>query len=147
MPSRFETWLLTVGSASAKDDAMSAFRGRRRARAPRGRARSAAPWRRRSAAGASFVRKPLAPARNALDDVLVEAERREHADAAAREAAGRLDAVDLQHPDVHERDVGRVRLGRADRLDAGVGAAVAGGAVDVEVLAAGEVAVEARLPR
>ena len=72
MPSRFETWLLTVGSASAKADAMSAFRGRRRARAPRARARSEAPWRRRSAAGASFVRKPLAPARNALDDVLVE---------------------------------------------------------------------------
>jgi hypothetical protein len=52
-------------------------------------------------------------------DELVEVERRQHQHACGRaggdEAAGRLDAVDLGHPHVHEDDV---RLGGRDDLDA-----------------------------
>ena len=56
-----------------------------------------------------------------LDDVLVEAEGGEDEDALTRQAAGRLDAVHARHPDVHQHDVGAVRLGRRDRLLAGGG--------------------------
>lgn len=68
------------------------------------------------------MRKPEAPARRPAVRVLVQVERGEDEDAGAvsggDDAAGRLDAVEAGHADVHQGDV-RVEFGRhADRLGA-----------------------------
>ena len=92
------------------DDAAGDGRGEQRlARARRrGSPRSARP------AGASLSRKPLAPARRRLVDVLVEVEggededpRRRSPSATSRRVASRPST--LRHPDVHEHDVGPER--------------------------------------
>ena len=76
-------------------------------------------------------------------DVLVEVEGREHQDlraVAGREhAAGRLDAVELGHADVHQHDVGGELARLLDRLQA-----VGGLADDVEVVLGVEDHPEAR---
>ena len=69
-----------------------------------------------SSGGASLSRNPLAPARMAASDVLVEVERGQHDDAAAPGRRGRAvswrgrrEPVQRRHPHVHEHDVGRRR--------------------------------------
>ncbi len=77
-----------------------------------------------SAGGTSFNKKPLAPARSALEGVLVEVEGREDQDAGPvtrrrlRDGPRRLDPVEHRHAHVHQHHVGPVELDEAD----GVGA-------------------------
>ena len=63
-----------------------------------------------SSARTSLSRKPLAPAREGLEHVLVEVEGREDQDLRGvvlrREDPGGLDAVELGHADIHQDDVG-----------------------------------------